>query len=769
MDTERSEDLNPASDDVTERVRQMLDPNLPDAPEPTPTPKKTISIQTSSDEVTPESTAPLLQTPKASKKVTVLHDEELPPPSAKKSKKVIIPIDHDQEESKPAKPKKSAVKKITIADHNDDPAAIAEKLDAAIADLQTGEPESSEGTLLIEHTEPAVSSAPELVEDEPVEEADAVDIEPPQEAATTEPEDEEPTLKLETPIGDLQESVVVDDPQIDQAVAEIVAAESDEILEIEDAVREQTSRAPIKQPKVKAAKKNRSGLRRAITKTVLLLLVMGIIAAAIVPNSRYAALNAAGVTSKTSMTIVDEQTDQPLKNAQVSIGNVSGVTNDKGVVTLDRLRLGKNQLTIQKSAFAPITKYITIGWGSNPLGQIGLSLTGTQYSFSVTDFLSAKPIGAVMASTTEADAVADDKGVIKLSLAQPGEQPIKVTLKRDGYRTQELTIKPTDKGDHPVTMVPSRKHVYVSKKSGKADIYTSYIDGKDAKVILAGSGKERDDTVLAPHPSDSVVAYVSTRVGQTNKAGETLYNLLILNLEDNNSTNVTAAEQVRIIGWAGDRLVYVRTSVDAKADATDRYRLVSYNYKDNTSKELAKTNFFNDVTSIGNTIYFALSSAYQGGSAGLYRVNADGTNSENVYNQEVWNVFRTAYDHLTLSVQQEWYDLQVGGKPFKLNAAPSEQLSRVYIDSPDGKRSARVDNRDGKVALLVYDKATKIEKEIQTQLGLSYPVRWINDNTLVYRVKTASETADYAVSLDGGKPLKISDVTNTTGLGRWLY
>lgn len=762
MDKERSEDLNPTNEDMEERIRQMLDPNIPDTPgqdSPKSPVAQKIGIQSVSDPAEDsERTAPLLQTAKPGKKVAVIHDDGLAP-SQKKSKKVIIPIDQ-QGETKAEKPKTAGAKKITIAEHSTNPDDVAQALNASIAELDPGKDES-----LAEDSPETAPTAPELDGSKSIGELEEAQKSGPKSEGVVETVDS-PGDSTEAP---LEEPAVINDPETDKAVAEIVAAEGDEILEIEDAKRSQEPLKPVKPPKTKV-KKDRSGLKKFVRKSILLLIIIGIIAVAIIPSSRYMALNTAGVHATSSMTVVDERTDQPLKNAQVTIGNITATTDDAGTVRLSELRLGKNLMTVQKSAFAPVTKYVTIGWGSNPLGRIGLSLTGTQYSFSVTDFLSGKSLAAVTASTPEADAVSDDKGVIKLSLAKPGDKPIKVTLKASGYRTEEVTIQPTDKDDHPVKMVPARKHAYVSKRSGKADVYSSYIDGRDAKVVLAGSGKERDDMVLIPHPTDTIIAYVSTRAGQTNKNGETLNNLLILNLEDNNSTNVLAAEQVRILGWTGDRLVYVHTTVDAKADSADRYRLISYNYKDASTKELAKTNFFNDVIMIGNTVYFALSSAYQGGTAGLYRVNADGTNTENVYNQEVWNVFRTAYDHLTLSVQQEWFDLVVGNKqPTKLNAAPAEQLSRVYVDSPDGKRSLRIDIRDGKGVLLAYDISTKLEKEIQSLAGLTYPTRWINDNTVVYRIKTTAETADYAVSLDGGAPVRISDVTNSGGLNRWLY
>jgi hypothetical protein len=332
-----------------------------------------------------------------------------------------------------------------------------------------------------------------------------------------------------------------------------------------------------------------------------------------------------------------------------------------------------------------------------------------------------------------------------------------------------LTINPDDTAEHAVKFVPAKKHAYISKRTGKYDIYSSYIDGKDEKLVLAGSGNERDDMVIAPHPKDNVIAYVSTRAGQRNSEGFVLSNLLLINLADNESHNVVASEQIKIISWAGDRLVYVQIAAGASADTPDRYRLMSYNYKDESSKELAKSNFYNDVMGVGNVVYYAPSSAYQTGATNFYSINADGTNKATVFDKEVWNMFRTSYDHLALSIQQQWYDYRLGDKqPTKLNAAPADQTSRVYIDSPDGKHSVWVDNRDGKGVLLSYDSVAKNDKVLKSQNGIGYPVSWLSDSVVVYRVKNNQETADYAISLDGGEAVKINDVTNSAGLGRWL-
>lgn len=775
MDKQRNEDLNPGSEDIEEKIKRMLDPSLPDEPmpdklAPTPVkPKKSTNIIAVSPLAlaNPEdqniSTIILSEVP-ATPSAPELPSEILPSLKVK-SKKFIIPISHHEEiveeQPKTKKPdseiqsKKSSetkleprVKKISIADNNNSTEVVAEKLDEAIAELDKQKIVPKAKTENLETTA-------EL------------------ESANSSPVQEDvPTVDQAETDDKIAESEVISDPSTDKAVEDIVAAEGDELLEIEDAVRDtDVPIKPGKKPRTKFLQKLKAlwakpNFRWAVLAGVTLL----IISISLVPGARYYLLNSAGVRAKSSLVVLDQSTRLPLKNVTVALGEIRGVTDEEGRVTLEKLELGSTKLKIEKRAFASIDKNIVVGLGSNPLGDYSLTPTGSQYSFTVIDYLSGKPVDKAEASSGEASAVSDEKGVIKLTIDNRKDDTFQVIIKSDSYRSENLTIDPNDISNHTVKLVPAKKHVFVSKRSGKFDIFSVYVDGKDEKLAIEGSGNEKEGMVLVPHTKDDVIAYVSTRGGQNNSDGFLLSNLILLNTSDNVTTNVAMSERIQIVEWFGDYLVYVQIASGSSANSPKRYRLISYNYKDGSSKELASSNYFNDVMPAKGAIYYAPASAYQSSSIGLLQINPDGSNQRTVYEQEVWNIFRTSYDDLALSVQQNWYNYQLGENlPSKLNTAPANQLSRVYIGSPDGSRSAWVDIRDGKGVLINHENLTNKDTNLTSQSGLKHPVSWLNDSTLIYRIKTDRETADYAISIDGGEPVKITDVTNSGGLDRWNY
>lgn len=563
------------------------------------------------------------------------------------------------------------------------------------------------------------------------------------------------------------------DKELDSAVDDIAAKEGDEVLAAQD---EEVKKAFTSEDKKKTfVQKLKDFFRRwwenptARWATIIVLGLL-IIALASVPNTRYYFLNIVGVRSKASLKVLDQSTQQPLKNVKVTIGSQSSTTDSEGEVHLSKIKLGKQHMVIERRAFASVDKTQTIGWGSNPLGDYQLEPTGIQYTFQVNDFLSDKPITKAEATNGDASAFSDENGKLVLTLDTKSDEDVNIKISKDGYRDEEMTV-----GDNSQTinvkMVAAKKHAFVSKRSGVFDVYKIDADGKNEQLVLAGTGAERDDMILVPHPTKNIAALVSTRDNVRNSDGYLLSTLTIINLDTNETSSLGRSERIELVGWVGDHLVYVKIAAGASASNPKRHRLMTYDYGTGQSEEIASTNYFNDVLLAGDRVYYAPSASFSDGSnIDLFSVGADGTNRKVLIDKEVWNIFRTDYDTLAVAVGQEWYEYKLdSGKVSALGGAPATQKSRVYVDGPDKKHSIWNDERDGKGVLLVYDTDKKEDTVLTTMSGLTTPMAWLNDTTVVYRINTDQETADYVVSTDGGEPKKLVDVTNTGGIDRWYY
>lgn len=501
-------------------------------------------------------------------------------------------------------------------------------------------------------------------------------------------------------------------------------------------------------------------------------LVALVATAAVLPTSRYFVMNAFGMRATASLTVLDNTTGLPLPNVNVAVGGIETKSNKEGVAKLYSVKLGAQTLTIHQVGFADVTKNVTLGIGDNTFGGVGLKAVGSQVAFKVVDYLSGKSVAGATASAGDANAKADKKGKITLTIGGSTTGPVSAKLTAEGYRSEKITVTPGSKEPIAISLVSARKEVYVSKQSGKYDLYKVDLDGKNKKVLLAGTGTERENISLVVNAANDTAALVSSRENKRNGDGYLFDALTLVNIADGTTLSLDHSESIRIVDWIGDRLVYVKIKAGTSAGNAERYQLVSYNTTNTNRQILAAANNFNDIVSAKGVIYYAASNSwYPGGQSQFARVNPDNTGKQTLLNAEVWNILRHSYNNLELFGNQKWWNYRLGDTTTKeLAQSPTDANSnRFYLDAPDGKHSLWTDTRDGKGVLLSYDTEGGEDATLATQSGLTYPLQWLDDHTVLYRVVTPSESAAYAVSLNGGAPKKIVDVTNTSGFGAWYY
>lgn len=552
------------------------------------------------------------------------------------------------------------------------------------------------------------------------------------------------------------EVAVIDDPQTEAAVDEIVGKESDELLAIQDG-----------QPLLPSPKRRgifsrwwHNKTARGIT-IMFFLLVVG--AVFVAPKSRYLALNTAGVRSSASVIVLDETTGLPLKNVKVNLGNVQAQTDREGKARLTQLRLGEYELDIKRLAFRPYHAKVTIGWGSNPLGNYKLKAVGTQYVLHITNYVSNKPIINAEAETNDANALADKNGKITLTVEDTEVATLTVRVSATGFRSETLTLHAAESTEATVRLVPAQKTIFVSKQQGTYDVYSVDLDGKNKKIVLAGTGRENSNISLVVDATNTHAALVSSREGLSGPDGSRLYNLTLIDMEKGVSSTIDRAAQIQLVEWSGNRLIYRTTKAGASVDDPQRNRLVSYNYETNNRLQLAAANQFNVVLNAQGFLYYAASSSDPDAKLGLFRIKPDGSAHEQVLKDEVWTGLWTDYNHLSLQTAQAWYTYDLTSKVLAKTTTPGSFDSYLFVEHPQTARVVWIENRDGKGVLLMREPGSALAKIIASNPGLAYPVRWLDDKTLIYRGSIAAETADYVVSIEGGEAHKIAEVTPTFG------
>jgi hypothetical protein len=471
-------------------------------------------------------------------------------------------------------------------------------------------------------------------------------------------------------------------------------------------------------------------------------------------------LNTIGVRSSVLVSVVDGASNLPLQNAVVSVDGVTGKTDEKGQVRLVGIHLGSWEVDIHKLAFAGMKKQVDFGMRIVDMGEITLKPTGQKLSFELVDYLSDKPLVDVSVTSGEATAKSNKDGKAILTIAPGSSDNIKISS--ETVRTEEVELSEAQNGTVKRKLVPAARAVFISKTSGKYDVYKMYADGKNREVLLAGTGLETQAITLLPKSTGDKVAVVSTRDDKRNKDGYLLSGLFVVDTESGAQVNLEYAEQITLLGWRGDTLLYRQTVAGASAANPNRQKIIAYDFAANKRFQLASANYFVGEYLIRNTVYYIVSATDPNTKATFAQVNVDGTGKKTLYNGDAWSLFRGDYTKLKFqSPTNKWYEYTLGATAPVESTPPVEYSSLYFVDSPDLKTSAWVDVRDNQGVLLLRNLGDGKDAELALQRNMQAPVYWLGDKAVVYRVNGSSEVADYVVSVDGGAARKIADVSMT--------
>ena len=565
---------------------------------------------------------------------------------------------------------------------------------------------------------------------------------------------EKPTLKQ------------VDVASDDAAVDDIIAHEKQSSQNMKNDFDVAADYSIIKSPKnVKSKNKKRKIFLRIIKISSAMLLVV-LATLLIIPTSRYAVLNFIGLKASMSVTVVDDITGRPIKNVTVRVADVTAQTDTEGVARLESLPIGKTDMIVQKRSFKEIIAPVTIGWGSNPFKTpIELVATGTTYTIKTTDCLSGLPLKGVAISDGDSEAISNDSGEAKLTI-EPTETDTKITATLNGYRLETIMVPADTQTIQSVTLVPSQKDVFVTKRNGTYDVYTRYIDGSEETAVLPGTGLEQLDTRVLPSQSLPIAALVSSRAGERSSAGVMQSDVYIISTDTKQVVKVpnTSSDQLRMVGWEGPTLVFVASTMarqTANSTTPAAERLLAFNTVTQSIKELAAAEYIQNPQLSSGAVYYVMTKNQTDNAAGLTKVSIATAEKQALLTKQIWAVYQQNFDTLQVNTEgNEWYEItKSSGKTIIMSGAPPILQTKQYAVSPSGAAVAWVEDRDGKTSILTAGTKDSTQTEIIKQQGVLAPIRWLSDDVILYTVVTPQETAHYVVSTTNGQSKKIGDVS----------
>jgi hypothetical protein len=485
-------------------------------------------------------------------------------------------------------------------------------------------------------------------------------------------------------------------------------------------------------------------------------------------DAKYAVLGVV-LKSEAEVTVVDTKTKQPIPRATVMLAGASQETDNQGKASFKRLQPGITTLEVSKKAYRTTTQKVKLTFRRPKIEPVNLQSSGIEVSFDVTDKISGQPLDGAEIKVDEDDAISKDgKVLMSLLPRNPAKAKAKVTAK--GYLEAEVDFEVRNtKEPHKVTLVPEGKVYFLSNRTGKIDLYESNLDGSNLQIVLAGTGYETSETgVLLNVTNPSVLAIAANRDNQ--RAGFTGYSsdLFLFNTSTRKLTKLEEGYPFYYFrAWLGDYLVYVKDPTSAPCPNLKAYHASA----GNTSilAEAGKTPCPQVNLALKDLIFYSVTDDSADGTSqrGLFVVKPTGEGKRRIDPMPANSVARQAkqtllaeYYNYTLppADREIWRSINLTDLSVtKLSSAPSREAIRGYIESPGGKFTTFIEERDGKTELYVTDSNGDNERKLTGLGSVNQFVQWIGDSYIVFSSTKSDENALYVVSVNGGTPQKIAD------------
>lgn len=515
------------------------------------------------------------------------------------------------------------------------------------------------------------------------------------------------------------------------------------------------------------------------------LVVVALIAAWLVNPSRWWLLNTIGQRTTLTIQVVTpaegKQQAAKLKNANVTVNGRQYKTNQQGEVAISDQSYGKITVKAAKQGYAEAAYdgilnfdalfYVLGGHEADEAAKrvtLELKAIGVPVSFKAVDYLSGEPVPTGEYSVGDLVIKPDDKGVVAFKAPAEADDSgiVSITTNFAGkYIDKRFDLAFNQPEVATVTFVPAGKHYFMSKRDGALGIYSSNIDGSSIQQLIPGTGKESPYTPFTVSPNGKFGVLASTRDAAKDSKGNTVQRLYVVDLEKKRLTKVDEAQYFELVDWSDEKLVYQKYQ-NAENPAQNG-QLITLDVSTNKIQTVATANGFGRKVISFDQVVFAqtdlvdpANSTYR---TSLKRVELKTYTSKELATSIMGEVIQPDFDRVAFQTQadQKWHEFNFNTGQLKDTAQPNAQNSKTFLGttSPDGSTRLMIDRIDGKFTLITKKTADGAERELYGIGGLGGPVRWLQNNVIVFRVVNDRETADYAISTQGGQPKKITDVT----------
>lgn len=492
--------------------------------------------------------------------------------------------------------------------------------------------------------------------------------------------------------------------------------------------------------------------------TFLLILIVGSFLTIYFTDLKYPVI---GAFAKADAEIVvsDSKTLLPLENASVTVNSKVFKTDKDGKAHLAGIPLSKSTtISIDTEGYLPISRQESFFIGQNNLLPFLLDEKNRSLSVTVVNSITSLPIESANVEIGDNKLTSDASGMVIVSKIPFSLTSINVKATKENFldNSQDFKLELLD-NVLTVKLTPVGKDYFLSNRSGKIDLYQSNLDGTGQGIMLAATGNEDNQTSINISTNGKWVALSSTREAVRGGNNSLIPILYVINTEKKTFTKVKTDVYFQIYGWSDDNLIFL--TYNNNSAETPTQKLISYNVKDIKQSVLLTSNsYLNSGVLSGNAFIYSFIDKTKE-SYGLYSAEISSGKISQISKEGVYQIYFTSVNTVVFSTidSDKWYSYDISTKKIKeLSVPPVQSGYKSYFKSSN--KVAFIETRDGKTELFTEDLDGKNEKKLTNKGGVTVPIRWVNDEYIVYRVVNSNETANYAISVNGGTPVKISDV-----------
>jgi hypothetical protein len=514
--------------------------------------------------------------------------------------------------------------------------------------------------------------------------------------------------------------------------------------------------------------------RKVMAAIIAIIVVTGAVYA--IPASRYGVL---GIFIKKNITIVvnDTTTKKPVSQAKVTINGQTVNTASDGTAKFSQVPTGEYTVVVSKKYYKDSNNNFTVpSFGEAQADTISLSATGRQIELSVVNKITRQPLAKALIKLGETSGETDDKGLATIVLPAD-KKTVTGTIAVDGYNSADITVTVSENSDaNKFSVTPVGRIAYLSKITGKINLMTANLDGSDSKVMIQGTGNEKDNTTSQLAARDW--NYVAL---QAHRASDSRNQLYVVDTKSGNLKTVDSGDvDLQLIGWSGHKFVYiVNRSYSYNTDK--RQALKSYDADTGKLSTIDETHLIGGLSENLGDLYIVNSKIVYVKSwwdntstkGSIFVMNPDGSGKKSAHDIDL-GAGTSGYLYLNSKLYEPaaiYYDINDKVFEYENGAVKQAAISvddlendfyPTFLLSPSDKKTFWYEPRDGKNTIFVGDDQAKSPKTLATLSDFA-TYGWYGDDYVLLS-KNGSElyVAPADETFDKVAPLKVTDYHKPT-------